>query len=367
MSPNSVLNIRADASARNLLDKLGITEALNRPGITEVLINRPGEFFTESADGFKRYENDRLTFESLRHLANTLAIFNDKHISTENPIHSVTLPDGERGHIMIPPSCEAETIVFAFRKPSQSRFGLSDYLQTGRLSDFVDLSSHGGSAQARAEIDGRHFRDVCDRLKLPYDVPLTDWQYAMLEAKADRDMETFFDLAVKHQLNICMVGGTGSGKTTFTKAIADRISPQTRILTIEDTHELDLPNHPNHAHLFYKEHISAKQIIAACMRLKPDRIFLTELRGDEAWDYLSALNTGHPGGLTSVHANDAKSVHYRIAQLAKESATGRTMDYHYILNTVRATIDVVCFFKHTYMTELYFDPVEKFRALSGRA
>ena len=129
--------------------------------------------------------------------------------------------------------------------------------------------------------------------------------------------------------------------------------------------KLDLPKHPNHAHLFYKGHITAKMLIAACMRLKPDRVFLTELRGDEAWDYISLLNTGHPGGLMSVHANDARSVHYRIAQLAKESATGRTMDYDYILNSVKSSIDVVAYFEKTHMTELYFDPVEKYYAMRG--
>ena len=186
---------------------------------------------------------------------------------------------------------------------------------------------------------------------------------AALTKKIDAQLS---GIAIAQKLNICMVGGTGSGKTTFTKSLVDLIPSDTRLITIEDTHELDTPNHPNHAHLFYKEHITAKQIIASCMRLKPDRILLTELRGDEAWDYLSALNTGHPGGLTSVHANDARSVHYRIAQLAMESAAGKAMPYEYILNTVRATIDVVCFFKHTYMTELYFDPVEKYLALRGR-
>lgn len=114
-------------------------------------------------------------------------------------------------------------------------------------------------------------------------------------------------------------------KPPLPKALVDMIPSSERLITIEDTHELSTPNHPNHAHLFYKEHITAKMIV--CMRLKPDRILLTELRGDEAWDYLSVLNTGHPGGLTSVHANDACSVHYRIAQLAKESATGQNMDY----------------------------------------
>ena len=358
-------------SSRALLGKLGITEYLNTPGVTEVLINRPGEVFLEDASGFRRLERPDLAYSVLEKLASTLCIYNKKKLSYAEPIHSVTLPEGERCHVMIPPACEAGTVVFAFRKPSNTRFSMDDYLNTNRLSGCKDVSTYGVAEPVLAncaEIDGRFVRDICDKMKLPHDVRLADWQYQMLNHKANGNFNAFFQMAVDHRLNICMVGGTGSGKTTFTKTISDLIRPSERILTVEDTHELDLPKHPNHAHLFYNNiHITAKMIIAACMRLKPDRIFLTELRGDEAWDYLSALNTGHPGGLTSVHANDARSVHYRIAQLAKESATGQTMDYDYILNTVRSTIDVVCFFDRTYMTELYYDPVEKFYAMSGRA
>ena len=359
-----------DVTARNLLDKLGVTEKLNRPGITEVLINRSGEMFTEDSSGFTRYESEVLTLDNLKQLGNVLCVFNGKALTVKNPIHSVTLPDGERGHIMMPPSCEDGTMVFAFRKPSSSRFSLSDYLDTGRLQNFSDVSAYGVPERrttAEIETDSRYVRDVCDKMKLPHDVKLADWQYKMLDYKANGDLAAFFQEAVKRRLNICMVGGTGSGKTTFTKALADLIPAQERLITIDDTHELSLPKYPNHAHLFYKEHITAKMIVAACMRLKPDRIFLTELRGDEAWDYLSALNTGHPGGLTSVHANDARSVHYRIAQLAMESPAGRSMEHSYILNTVRATIDIVCYFEKTRMTELYFDPVEKYYAMRGRA
>lgn len=375
--------IHADASTRNILDNLGISKLLAREGLTEIMINRPFELFIEGSFGVERIENSKLTLDNLIKLANTLCIFNSKKITAQNPIHSVTLPDGERGHIMLPPSCEDKTAVFAIRKPSTSRFSLGDYIKTHRLQAFVDYSEHGKAedfrqpenpteatsetAQEALHQNSRHFADIADKMKLPHDVPLADWQYQMLAAKANRDLDTFFRIAIAQKLNICMVGGTGSGKTTFTKSLVDLIPSDTRLITIEDTHELDTPNHPNHAHLFYKEHITAKQIIASCMRLKPDRILLTELRGDEAWDYLSALNTGHPGGLTSVHANDARSVHYRIAQLAMESAAGKSMPYEYILNTVRATIDVVCFFKHTYMTELYYDPVATYYALRGRA
>ena len=334
-------------SARDLLQRYGITPLLNS-GVIEVIINRAGEIWTEDNDGFHCHPAD-FTFNDLIKLANTLCTYNKKNIN-ETLTESITLPDGERGHIVIPPACEPNTVVFAFRKPSKSRFTLNDYIKTGRLNHFKDTAEY------------KHQKDIPSAI-LPY---IQDWQLQMMDAKNSKDMATFFKLATEKHCNICMVGGTGSGKTTFTKAIADLIDHDTRIITIEDTHELDLPHHKNHDHLFYGEQISAKSLIAACMRLKPDRIFLTELRGDEAWDYLSALNTGHAGGLTSVHANDSRSVFYRIAQLAKESETGRAMDYNFILNTVKSTIDIVCFFKHTKMIELYFDPVAKIQAEQSR-
>ena len=166
-------------SSRNLLDKLQLTEYLNAPGVTEVFINRPGEVFLEGEYGRIRYERPDLTLPVLEKLANTLCTFNKKHISYESPIHSVTLPDGERGHIMMPPSCEDDTMVFAFRKPSNSRFSLGDYIKTGRLKAFNDVSAHGVPERREAaeiEIDNRYVRDICDKMKLPYDVKLADCQ-----------------------------------------------------------------------------------------------------------------------------------------------------------------------------------------------
>lgn len=362
------MNLNKDVTVRNFLDSWGITEKLNTPGVTEVLINRPGELFTEDGSGFHRFEHPDMTLEKLRQLGNSLAILNGKALDIRNPIHSVTLPDGERGHIMMPPTCEDETMVFAFRKPSTDRFSLDDYLNTGRLDGFADVAAgsatDGKLSDTDLGIDERHYRDVNDRMKLPYDVRLSDWQYEMLEHKANRNLNGFFRLAIKYRLNICMVGGTGSGKTTFTKTLADLIPSKERILTIEDTHELDLPNHPNRAHLFYNGHITAKMIVAACMRLKPDRALLTELRGDEAWDYLTLLNTGHPGGLTSAHANDSLAALVRIARLAAASPDCKNMKYEYIFDTVRSTIDVICFFDKTRLTELYYDPVAKFQSVS---
>lgn len=334
-----------DITAINLLNRLGITERLNTPGVTELMINRPRECFVEGSDGVKRFEDDRLTLRALEDLANVLTIFNNKHITAKDPMHSVTLPAGERCHIIMPPACETGTVVFSFRKPSSSRFSLNDYASTGRLDNFKMATDRASTT----------------------DTKLHQFEEDLLSFLEKKEIDEFFKLAIEKRLNICLVGGTGSGKTTFTKSLADLVDHKTRIITIEDTHELDLPNHANRIHLFYKEHITAKSVISSCMRLKPDRIFLTELRGDEAWDYLSALNTGHPGGLTSVHANDAVSVYYRIAQLAKESAAGQGMDYQYILNIVKSTIDIVCFFEKTALKEIYYDPYAKRVALKGNS
>lgn len=337
---------------RALLQRTGVADKLALPGVTEVMVNRPGEIWIEDKDGFSRFDAPEANLDALRNLANALCIYNNKKLDYVEPMHSVTLPDGERGHIVIAPACDQGLVVMTFRKPSPVRLSIADYEKSGRLSGFRDLSLAMSKQAGSAQID---------------EGALEPWQLEMIADKNEGRLSDFFQKAVDHKCNICMVGGTGSGKTTFSKALADLIDANTRIITIEDTHELSLPYHPNHVHLYHREGVTAKQALASCMRMKPDRIFLTELRGDEAWDYLSALNTGHQGGLTSVHANDCVSAFYRIAQLAKESETGKTMDYAYILGIVRSTIDVVCFFKRTFLTEIYYNPIDKLRASAGRA
>lgn len=354
MQDNAEKNDKIDktTSVRYWLDTLGITDLLAQEGVTEVMINRPFQILVEGVDGLVSYEKKELTYSACKSLAVALATLNDKKIDLKKPLDSVTLPDGERAQIIIPPAMGQDMISICIRKPSKSRFTLGQYDESGRLSNFEWVGAFDANNTKRegelSEADLRPF------------------ERELMAFLADKNMIAFFEAVIKNKLNVCMVGGTGSGKTTFTKALADLVPLDTRIITIEDTHELDLPKHDNKLHLFYKENITPKQLIEGCMRSKPDRIFLTELRGDEAWDYLTALNTGHPGGLTSVHANDAVSALFRIAQLAKGSEIGRTMDYDFILNTVRSTIDVVCFFEKTKLKEIYYNPIMKKMALSGR-
>ena len=111
--------------------------------------------------------------------------------------------------------------------------------------------------------------------------------------------------------------------------------------------------------------VSAKAVLASCMRMKPDHIFLTELRGDETWDYLMALKSGHKGSITSIHANDCRGALYKMGSYIKQSEVGKTLDFEYIMREVMTTIDVVIYFEKTYLKELFFDPVKQFSLARG--
>lgn len=331
-----VAGVDRSLSVRELLRKYGIVDALSAD-ITEFAVNRPGEHWVEGRDGWTRYENQALTIGNLQGLATAIAVLNKKTLDRDHPIASLVLPDGERCQIVLPPACEDGTISMTIRKPSSSRFTLADYAKTGRLKP-------------------RIARDSGD---------IEPWQVEMIELTNKGEFERFFELAVEHKLNIVTVGGTGSGKTTFSKTLVDLYSALRRIFTIEDAHELTTPNHPNSVHLFFGPTVTAKEVLASCMRMKPDHIFLTELRGDETWDYLMALKSGHRGSVTSIHANDCRGALYKIGSYIKQSEVGKTLEFDYIMREVMTTIDVVIYFEETYLTELYFDPERQLHLLRG--
>lgn len=163
-----------------------------------------------------------------------------------------------------------------------------------------------------------------------------------------------------YKRNIIIAGKTGSGKTTFARSLIEKVPPEERIITIEDVHELFLPNHPNRVHMLYgygAGRVSADECLAACMRQSPDRIFLAELRGNEAWEYLNSLNTGHPGSITTTHANNALQTFERCATLIKKSDVGRQLEMEMIKLVLYTTIDVVLFFKDRKLVEVFYDPI----------
>ncbi|EGL4350526.1 P-type DNA transfer ATPase VirB11 [Salmonella enterica] len=329
------------------LNTTGIQAFLERDGVTEIIVNRPHEIITESREGWQYHDAPGASYSDLLDLAIAINGYNDgaEPLDAAHPIRSLVMPGGERMQVIMPPACEAGCLSVTIRKPSLTRFSLDDYIQSGRFAD--------------VRFAGKTTPD------------LTDTQRHLLglfgKARENHaEFRAFFQAAVDARLNFLVVGGTGSGKTTIAKAIADLFPRERRIITIEDVHEMPLPYHRNHVHLFYKQGgVQARYLIEAAMRMKPDHIFLAELRGDEAWSYLEALNTGHEGSITTIHANNTYASFARLASIVKQSTVGLTLDYDFVLKTIKTSIDVVLFFNHTRMTEIYFSPAEKNQLLAA--
>ncbi len=149
--------------------------------------------------------------------------------------------------------------------------------------------------------------------------------------------------AIKDRKNILIVGGTGSGKTTFTNAILDSIvktHPNHRLIIIEDTAEIQCVA-KNKVILRATDKVSILRLLKATMRLRPDRIIIGEVRGKEALDLLKAWNTGHPGGVATVHANSAKGGLIRMEQLISEATTANMKEL------IAEAIDIVVYIEKT--------------------
>ncbi|WP_028220678.1 ATPase, T2SS/T4P/T4SS family [Paraburkholderia oxyphila] len=383
------MNMRYDDSVtvRSHLRTLGIAGLLATPGVTELAINRPYEGWTETRDGWQRHELPNASLEMLMQFAPALAIYNKAKpaLSAAEPEKPVRLPDGERGQIVIPPACEPGTVSMTIRVPSSTRYSVQEWADAGRFDRFRDVvrgGLNGGGVLTEGDIEAAAARAgpegidvgrataVFNPARALNAYGLAQFQQEMLDALAQRDVVRFLTLAALNRLNIVLVGGTGSGKTTLMKALADLIPTiphEARLATIEDTHELPLPLHQNHVHLFYSEAIPARRIVKATLRMKFDRVLLAELRGDETWDYLTLLNTGHQGGLTTVHANDSIAALARIATLVKQSPVGQTLPFDYLMREIRTTVDVVLFMANRDLTEIWFDPVTKMKLLRGDA
>ena len=176
---------------------------------------------------------------------------------------------------------------------------------------------------------------------------LDDTEEELLRLLASSEYEAFMRLAVRSRKNILVSGPTGSGKTTWTKALIREIPSDERLVTIEDAKELVLDRHPNHVRLFYSKddqglaRVTPKQLLESCLRMKPDRILLAELRAEEAFDYLRNVNSGHPGSITSIHATSAELAFEQLVLLVKQNPGGRELARSDIKSLLYLLIDVV--------------------------
>ncbi len=242
-----------------------------------------------------------------------------QRVDEESPLLSASLPSGERVQLVVPPATTARTVAIAIRRPASEVWSVAQLAERGPVRD-----------------DARRQRG-------------TGWTRSA-SSRACSSAATyveFMKLAVASRQNILVSGPTGSGKTTFTKALIREIPAQERLITIEDAKELVLDRHPNHVRLFYSKddqgvaRVTPKQLLESCLRMRPDRILLAELRAEEAFDYLRNVNSGHPGSITSVHASSAELAFEQLVLLIKQSAGGQELARADIKQLLYLLVDVV--------------------------
>lgn len=250
---------------------------LDQEDITDLYINRPNEIWIERLSGpIARTEVAGLGWRELERLARQMAAFSHQAISRAHPLMAATLPDGSRVQVVLPPATRGD-ISLSVRRHVIADRSLSDY---AREHAFRSALGQDAAARDRELFDLHREGRVADLLAL----------------------------AVRQRRNILVSGGTASGKTTFLNALLREIPAEERLITIEDTPELRL-RHDNAVGLIAvrgdqgEAQVSADDLLIASMRMRPDRIILGELRGPEALTFLRSVNTGHPGSMTTIHAD----------------------------------------------------------------
>jgi len=340
---------KADPEASSLqLTLRALRPWLLDPEVTELCINRPGQAFVETRSGWRVESLPFADFEWCRRLAKLVANATRQRIDEESPLLSASLPSGERIQIVLPPATSAGCVAITIRRPSDQVWSIEE------------LSSRGIFNKTRRATNA-----------------LDNTETALLRHLEAQEFESFMRLAVRARKNILVSGPTGSGKTTWTKALIREIPGDERLVTIEDAQELNLDRHPNHVRLFYSKddqglaRVTPKQLLESCLRMKPDRILLAELRAEEAFDYLRNVNSGHPGSITSVHAASAELAFEQLVLLIKQSRGGSELARSDIKNLLYLLVDVVIQFgvedHQRFIREIWYEPERKRRGLASTA
>jgi type IV secretion system protein VirB11 len=281
---------------------------LERSDISEILVNRPGEVWIEvqGEAQMQRVGAPEVTDDLLGRLAAQIARAGHQAVNRQSPLLAATLPGGERVQRVGPPA--AQHWALAIRRHQMTDLELSDYDHGPLVPDPLSDSSALSQDEARADPIG------------------------------------FLTRAVRARRTILISGGTSSGKTTFLNSLLKIVPAQERILLVEDTAEI-AARQPNRLGLtavkgeLGEAQVTVDDLLQAALRLRPDRIIVGEIRGREAATFLRAINTGHPGSFTTVHANTSQGALEQISLMVMQS--GLALPRTETLAYVRSVVDVV--------------------------
>lgn len=285
------------ALCREVLDEavgLGPLEPLLAAAdITEIMVNRHDEIYVERAGRLSRHQAAFTSEESLRWVIERIVTPLGRRIDESSPMVDARLADGSRVHAIIPPVAMRGASL-TIRKFPQRRPGMPDLIAAGSLSGA---------------------------------------------------MAKFLALCVRSRRNLVVSGGTGAGKTTLLNILSNEIPDGERVVTIEDAAELRL----NHDHLVALEarpanqegrgRIDIRELVRNALRMRPDRIVVGECRGAEAFDMLTAMNTGHEGSLTTLHANSPRDALGRLESMILMA--GLDLPLAAVREHIAASVDIV--------------------------
>ncbi len=305
----------------------------DQPNVSEISINKPGEIWVEIGGDMERHEIPELDHEHLKSLGRLVAQYTEQHISEETPVLSATLPQGFRIQVVFPPAVEPSLIAISIRKATIVNLDLDQYEALGAFqSTIVRHEANSVDIELRKLLDAGSIKE-------------------------------FIKKAILAKKNIIISGGTSTGKTTFLNAALKVIPSTERIITCEDAREIMIPHIPNRVHLLASKggqgraKITMQDLIEACLRLRPDRLMLGELRGREAFSFMRAVNTGHPGSISTLHADTPDLAIEQLILMIMQADLGITREQ--IKSYVENVINIIVQLKRgargmRYVSEVYF-------------
>ncbi|MEX3671626.1 CpaF family protein [Paraburkholderia phenoliruptrix] len=260
--------------------------------VQEIMVNRADSIFVERNGVLSFAAGCDVNPDALDRAITILANVNAK---AQTPLLDARLPGLRLAAARHPVAVHGN--MMSIRKHSRRRIGLADYEHSGTFDVIL-----GAPSTAR-----RRSAAVLERL-----------------ASGGAALREFFEWVMRERINVAFSGGTSSGKTTLLNAMIDAMPASERIVTIEDTAELQV-HAPNHVALETNLGITIRDLVRFSLRIRPDRIIVGEVRGAEAFDLMEALNTGHPGSIVSFHADSADTAPARLESLIRMSDEGRLM------------------------------------------
>ncbi|MCR2833096.1 P-type DNA transfer ATPase VirB11 [Parerythrobacter lacustris] len=262
---------------------------LDRDTVTEIMVNRPGEVWIEDAasPGMQKIVTPDIDDKLVQRLAEQVARVSHQGINREHPLLGATLPDGARVQFCGPPAARKHWVM-AIRRHRRLDLPLDAY-DAGPLSP-------------------------------PNSAPMPDAQQQPI---------AYLREAIRQRRTILISGGTSTGKTTFLNAMLGEIPREERVVLVEDTPELRLPGENGVGLVAVKGElgeakVTSNELLQAALRLRPDRIVLGELRGAESVSFLRAINTGHPGSFSTIHANSLRGALEQLSLMVMQTGIGLT-------------------------------------------